>query len=386
MKRRYAIPLLLALCLVLVACVPKGGDVQAPTEDAAQRLQAVYDAIAGRWEKQEPLDCTVEVAGQENYRYHITPDNGYNVQSRSFAEYPIAWADADGLEDPAGAALTLTSADGETSLRCWEDSGAVELRQNGETVWLVSAPDANGFTLFQNLLSIPEDAAMEEAWDVTVDGEVTDYEEVAQRYAQAVGERLMDLPEWHSSHVLGIQNIQGHVKSAYTGEPENFCGHVGYYFDLEDGNSPWQIGSGMDQVTTGPYTGCWSWGIGASFARNDDGDWYCTGTYTGGEDLVYPVRQEEATVEQLVDYFFHTTGERAQLYRIPLELRRRGPEQLSALNDILDGYAQEEAQELCRVLGDHTKNWPDYEPVGYDELYALLKEPYRDWLSGERGI
>ncbi len=384
MKRRYAIPLLLVLCLVLVACVPKGGDVQAPTEDAAQRLQAVYDAIAGRWEKQDPLDCTVEVAGQENYRYHITPDNGYNVQSRSFAEYPIAWAD---VEDPAGTALTLTSADGETSLRCWEESGAVELRQNGETVWLVSAPAANGFTLFRDLLLIVEDAAMAEAWDVTVDGDVTDYEEVAQRYARAVGERLMDLPDWHKSRPLDVQRSFGGVSMAYSGQPENFCGAVGYCFKLEDGgNSPWQIGSGMNQVTTGPYTGYWSWGIGASFARNDDGDWYCTGTYTGGEDLVYPVRQEEATVEQLVDYFFHTTGEHAHLYRIPLELRRRGPEQLSALNDILDGYAQEEARELCRALGDHTKNWPDYEPVGYDELYALLKEPYRDWLSEESGI
>ncbi len=174
MKRRYAIPLLLALCLVLVACVPKGGDVQAPTEDAAQRLQAVYGAIVGRWEKQEPLDCTVEVIGPESYRYHITPDNGYNVQNKSFDKYSLAWADADALEDPAGTALTLTSADGETSLRCWEDSGAVELRQNGETVWLVSAPDANGLTLFQDLLSIPEDAAMAEGWDVTVDGDVSD--------------------------------------------------------------------------------------------------------------------------------------------------------------------------------------------------------------------
>lgn len=238
--------------------------------------------------------------------------------------------------------------------------------------------DANG-----SLRWTVEQAMMREAWDVSVDGSITDYEEVAQRYAQDVAEKLLDLPSWHSCYVLDVQNIRGFVSDAYTGQPENFYGSVQYYFAVEDGaRSGWQVGSGMEQLTEGPYAGYWSYGIGAHFARNDDGDWVCTGTFTGGPILTYPTSLEEATVEQLLDYFFHTTGEFERPYRIPLKIRERGAEQLAALNEILPQYPEEDAKALCQTLGNHAKTY-DYREdcVQYDDLYALLDAPYRDWLA-----
>lgn len=224
---------------------------------------------------------------------------------------------------------------------------------------------------------------VEGVWDVTVDGSVTDYNEVAQRYAQAVGERIAGLPAENAYAVLDVQEPQGFVSDAYTGQPENFYGSVQYYFAVEDGTrSGWQVGSGMEQLTEGPYAGYWSYGIGAHFARNGDGDWVCTGTFTGGPILTYPTSLEEATVEQLLDYFFHTTGEFERPYRIPLKIRERGAEQLAALNEILPQYPEEDAKALCQTLGNHAKTY-DYREdcVQYDDLYALLDAPYRDWLA-----
>ena len=76
--------------------------------------------------------------------------------------------------------------------------------------------------------------------------------------------------------------------------------------------------------------------LGRDFARNENGDWVCTGGYTGGEMVTLPTPVEEATVEQLVDYFFHTSGF-AHDYSILNELSDRSTQELATLNDILPG-------------------------------------------------
>jgi len=187
-------------------------------------------------------------------------------------------------------------------------------------------------------------------------------------------------PGWFRNMPLEAQVGKTAVTMSYTGAGENFCGFMTLYFKLEDGKSSrWQAGSGMEQLANGPHAGMWEWSIGASFARNVDGDWYCTGLYTGGESLAYPTALSEASVEKLVDYYFHSTGE-AREYRLPLELRHRSAQQFSGLNDVLDGYSAGQAKELCEVLGAQMKWYPDY-GLSFDDAAGVLIEPYRSYMA-----
>ena len=99
--------------------------------------------------------------------------------------------------------------------------------------------------------------------------------------------------------------------------------------------------------------------------------------------VTLPTPVEEATVEQLVDYFYHTSGFPHD-YRIPYELSDRSTQELAALNDILPGYSDDEARQFCAALGLHLSEYAQYHDLGYGDLYDLLDEPYRTYLGAAR--
>ena len=90
--------------------------------------------------------------------------------------------------------------------------------------------------------------------------------------------------------------------------------------------------------------------------------------------VTLPTPVEEATVEQLVDYFFHTSGF-AHDYSILNELSDRSTQELATLNDILPGCADDEARQFCAALGLHLSEYAQYHDLGYQGLYGLLDEP-----------
>ena len=54
---------------------------------------------------------------------------------------------------------------------------------------------------------------------------------------------------------------------------------------MGEGAGYWQAGSGLSELEEGPYNtanGYYAYYLGRDFARNENGDWVCTGGYTGG--------------------------------------------------------------------------------------------------------
>ena len=98
--------------------------------------------------------------------------------------------------------------------------------------------------------------------------------------------------------------------------------------------------------------------------------------------VTLPTPVEEATVEQLVDYFYHTSGF-AHEYFIPMELSRRP---VSELNAALDGA--DDPQALCAALGNFFREYPwigESEPLTYEVLLDGLDAQYAAWMEASYG-
>ena len=172
------------------------------------------------------------------------------------------------------------------------------------------------------------------------------------------------------------------MSQAYFGKgTENFCAGFGFYLSSEMGGSDWEAGTGLMEPTDEAYAGWWSWGTGADFARNEDGDWYCTGTYTGGEWLRYPTRLEDSTLEQMVYYFYHTTPGHAHDYLIPYYICRSDVSALPELNEALKGL--DDPAPFCTALGRFLRDYGSYTDLQltFDVLSQGLDAPFAAWLK-----
>lgn len=248
-----------------------------------------------------------------------------------------------------------------------------------------------GDPLYRWLLAWADEAMRYQiTYGITMDGALTDYQQVAEQYLEQMAAAWRDAPDWMPSKPEDVQPGSATVTQAYWGEGENFCTSTLLYIQTDpmgEGAGYWQAGSGLHEIEEGPYTtanGYYVYNLGRDFARNENGDWVCTGGYTGGEMVTLPTPVEEATVEQLVDYFFHTSGF-AHDYSILNELSDRSTQELATLNDILPGCADDEARQFCAALGLHLSEYAQYHDLGYQGLYGLLDEPYRTYLGGAPG-
>ena len=341
---------------------------------AAELAQSIYSAIVGDYASRDfYMEVTDGPEGSSTTtRIHMTDENSWNLRN-DVSGYQWAYTSSDGSE--ASLPITISTPDGNTWLRCWADSNRVMLVKDG-TMHFFTAEASDGRTLFDHLLWAADDAIVHEAYGIVIDGSVTDYETVVEEYARQFSANLSALPEWASSKPEGVVYRTSGAEQAYFGEGvENFCGYFGLYFSPEMGMSDWQAGSGMDEETEGKYTGWWKWGIGADFARNEDGDWVCTGTYTGGAGLTYPTPLKDATVEELVYYFYHTWGNNHD-YLIPYYICQKPVSELDELNRALD--TRENPSSLCLALGTFLRDYGHYNDLQltYDILTRTLDAPF----------
>ena len=361
--------------------------------DAAMQAQELYDAIVGMGRLSTfQKDFYLEVDdGEEVTRLAITQDNGYNVDRSGDFMLGFDWETSFVGQSPSGISITMESADGDSWIQCWENSDLVLLHQDGEDTWMTAVTRyEHSHTPYRRLLAWADEAMHYQiTYETTVDGSVTDYQQVAEQYLEQLAAAWRAAPDWVISKPEDAQPGSATVTQAYWGEGENFCTSTLLYIQIDpmgEGAGYWQAGSGLDEIEEGPYTtanGYYVYNLGRDFARNENGDWVCTGGDTGefGKDLPTPV--EEATVKQLVSYFFHTSGF-AHDYSIPYELSDRSTQELATLNDILPGCSDDEARQFCAALGLHLSEYAQYHDLGYQGLYGLLDEPYRTYLGGAR--
>ena len=352
--------------------------------DPAELAQSVYAAIVGDHNSRDfYMEITDGPEGDSTTtRIHMTAENDWNL-SDDVSRYQWAYAVSDGSE--ASLPITVSTPDGSIRLRCWADSNRVIIEKDGNTYFLTARePDNQDLVvrLHYSLLQAANDALITEAHSsIVIDGAFTDHETVVEEYARRYAANLNALPDWVPDRPGETVYRTSGVSQAYSGEgTENFCAFFGFYLSPEMGNSTWQAGSGMDEETEGEFAGWWKWGMGADFARNSDGDWACTGMYTGGEMLEFPTPLEEATMEQLVHYFYYTSGMNHE-YLIPYTICRQPAASAGDLNRLLQGYDDPAA--LCTALGAFLRDYGEYEDIllTYDVLSNGLDSQYSDWLT-----
>lgn len=362
--------------------------------DAAMQAQELYDAIVGMGRLSTfQKDFYLEVDdGGEVTRLLIGQMNGPNVNHTGDFMLGFTWETSFMGQSPSGISITIQSADGDSWIQCWENSDLVLLHQDGEDVWATAtaqdetwmvANTQSGDPLYRWLLAWADEAMHYQiTYETTVDGAVTDYQQVLDQYMEQVATAWRAAPDWVISKPEDAQPGDNQVSSAYWGEYETFEASTKLYIQIDPmGESAgyWQAGSGLGEIASGPYTtadGYYVHYISGSFARNEAGDWHCTALYTDGFALDFPTPLEEATVEQLVDYFFHTSGF-AHEYSIPMELCQRSLSELSAALDRAD-----DPQALCAALGHFFWEYPWLdEGLTYDVLLDGLDDQYTAWME-----
>ena len=139
----------------------------------------------------------------------------------------------------------------------------------------------------------------------------------------------------------------------------------------------WQAGSGLGEPDADGYYG---YGREAAIRKNADGDWFCDGLATGGSSVDLPLSAPgaEAPLSELADAFFLTEGE-SHDWLVPCYILEHPAEDMAALPALLDQRTEEEARELCGVLGDclRTADYWDWIP----ETLAAALGSYGAYLN-----
>lgn len=340
--------------------------------------------------------------------FHITGENGYNVAFvGNYLTLSYVWQEAEesewlDLADP-GTILTLTGADGETSIQCRSGDDMAALTSNGETryahVWDPETPEDPDprlrFSLYSFLKIIPEDAYSSQTRDYVVDGSLSPAE-AARQLSERWAEHERNMPDWQDGKPLDFQVESAEVFDVYSGEDlPNFCFGASFCLLLDRPEySRWQAGSGLDDpIAEGPFAGYYRWGREVLVTKNSDGDWYMADYGTGGYSVEFPDWSwssgvenslNNAALEDLADLFFLTEGVTHE-YRLPSYICERPAEELAGLNDLLDRHTRQEAQDLCRALAAYLNagfGESNHNALSsLEDLNALLSPAYQAYTA-----
>ena len=213
----------------------------------------------------------------------------------------------------------------------------LRLTRNGETAYYKS----NTAHAAQLLFGYAQDAAMEKLYDLHVPGTETDYENIANEFCAQFAANLNAAPRWFSRKPDdAAAQVKERVFDAYYGtDYPNFCFGFGVMLRFDESESSqrysWEAGSGMiEPMGEGEYGDYFGWGVGADTCKNEAGDWYIEGTWTGGGAVWLPYigrsldsDQQEATASQLAECWFLSAGESHE-WRLPNMIYARPSEEL----------------------------------------------------------
>ena len=253
----------------------------------------------------------------------------------------------------------------------------LRLTQNGETTYYKS----NTAHAAQLLFVYAQEAVMEKLYDLHVPGTETDYENIANEFCAQFAVGLNAAPRWFSRKPDDAASpVKERVFDAYYGtDYPNFCFGFGVMMRFDDPESSqrhqWEAGSGMTEPTgEGECGDYFSWGMAADACRDEAGNWYIDGTWTGGGAVWLPrigrsldSDQQEATAAQLIDSWFLTTGE-AHEWRIPNMLYGRPSAELREAMVALPSAQAAELETGLRALWDDPLYGEVY-PGGFDAKY-----------------
>lgn len=167
----------------------------------------------------------------------------------------------------------------------------LRLTRNGETTYYKSSTTHAAQLLF----GYAQDAVMKELYDLHVPGTETDYENIANEFCAQFAAGLNAAPRWFSGKPDdAAAAVKERVFDAYYGtDYPNFCFGFGVMMRFDDPESSqryqWEAGSGMIEPTgEGEYGDYYGWGMAADACRDEAGNWYIDGTWTGGGAVWLP--------------------------------------------------------------------------------------------------
>ena len=250
---------------------------------------------------------------------------------------------------PWGAMKTYADREAE----CEHPGGNVlRLTRNGEITYYKSSTAH----VAQLLFGYAQGAVMGKLYELHVDGAETDYEAVANEFCAQFAANLNAAPRWFSGKPDdAAAPVKERVIDAYYGtDYPNFCFSFGVMMRFDELESSqrynWEAGSGMvEPAGEGEYGDYFSWGMAADACRDEAGDWYIDGTWTGGGAVWLPyigrswsLDQQEATASQLAECWFLSSGESHE-WRLPnLIYDRPGAE----VREMLAALEPDQAAEL----------------------------------------
>lgn len=202
----------------------------------------------------------------------------------------------------------------------------LRLTRNGEITYYKS----NTAHAAQLLFGYAQSAVMEKLYDLHVDGAETDYETIANDFCAQFAANLNAAPRWFNGKPDdAAAPVKERVFDAYYGtDYPNFCFGFGVMMRFDEPESSqrynWEAGSGMIEPTgEGEYGDYFGWGMAADACRDEEGNWYIDGTWTGGGAVWLPYigrsldsDQQEATASQLAECWFLSSGESHE-WRLP---------------------------------------------------------------------
>ena len=253
----------------------------------------------------------------------------------------------------------------------------LRLTQNGETTYYKS----NTAHAAQLFFDYAQNAVMEKLYDLHVPGAETDYENIANEFCAQFAAGLNAAPRWFNGKPDDAASpVKERVFDVYYGtDYPNFCFGFGVMMRFDDPESSqryqWEAGSGMSEPTgEGEYGDYYGWGMAADACRDEAGNWYVAGTWTGGGGIWLPYigsswdsAQNDATAAQLVECWFLSAGESHE-WRLPNMLYARpGAELRKAFAELTPEQAAELETGLRAVWDDplHAESFPG----GFDAKY-----------------
>lgn len=343
-----------------------------------------------------PFTATVEAEDGQQWTYTIRQGNSYNVEFvGNYLPVSFTWSQTEktAWDSQQGYLLTLDNSQSGVSLSAKSGGNLVRL-EAGSAIWYLRAhsPDSGdpaeeqSSAIFQHLLILAEDAAGQAVWDnAVVNGSITDLEEVAAQLTEQVAQGYRDLPDflvWKPNGVQIQENPQ-RVFDAWYGENPNFCFGMGIYVGITDPMSEqafhWQAGAGLTEEPD--FEDYYSWGMETYVVLDQEADlWRVRGRGTGGYAAELPFDLSSATVSDLVDAWFLSSGFTHD-YRIFYYLTDKSLTELADLNDALDRRSGEEAEAFLLGMKSHMEEYYMYHEPTLSDIASVLDAPYAVLLS-----
>lgn len=324
------------------------------------------------WQSAGNYTITVSSADGRTDSYSCVPVTAYS--SINTSGYHIGesydWSPANAWsEDFSNSDYVLTISNDQYSVTVYSNESKIKIKgPEGMAMYLTGTPRTEdeyaAIHEYERMFLELRQYAMRalEAYELEacyVDGTETNYDVIAQKLSEQYSRMILDRPGWYHQRAEDAKFGGANVYDAYYGEDDpNFCFGMGIYLKIpEEQTFYWQAGAGLTEPPAdGEFAGYYGYGSGVTVHKSEDGRWRMLGLATGGAWAYLPVATESASVKELVELYFLTSGQ-SRDWRILSALAERPLDEVKKQVGLLNKSQQ---QELKAGIFRFMETYPNY--------------------------